>query len=115
MRFADPCAGQVSLLPPIAAIAASAVAGPSADALIAAGWPVARVRKSAQAVAFLGPAACLVGAAACDDGPTTVGARLLHWSSTCCDEQGGTGFLGLPVHKNLCRGDVAVIAHQVPC
>ena len=37
-------AAQVSLLPPIAAIAASALAGPSADALIARGVPVETVR-----------------------------------------------------------------------
>ena len=37
-------AAQVALLPPLAAIAASAVAGPSADALIARGVPVATVR-----------------------------------------------------------------------
>ena len=34
---------------------------------------MARVRKLAQATAFLGPTACLAGAAACDDGPLTVG------------------------------------------
>ncbi|KAL4855360.1 putative anion transporter 6 [Chlorella vulgaris] len=52
----------VSLLPPIAAIAASALAGPSADALIARGVPVVTVRKAAQSIAFLGPAACLLAA-----------------------------------------------------
>lgn len=31
------------------------------------------MRKLAQATAFLGPTACLAGAAACDDGPLTVG------------------------------------------
>lgn len=67
--------GQVSLLPPAAAIAASAIAGPTADALIASGWPVARVRKAAQAVAFLGPTACLAAASVTDDGATTVGAH----------------------------------------
>ncbi|KAI3427037.1 hypothetical protein D9Q98_006978 [Chlorella vulgaris] len=55
-------AAQVSLLPPIAAIAASALAGPSADALIARGVPVVTVRKAAQSIAFLGPAACLLAA-----------------------------------------------------
>jgi hypothetical protein len=69
---------QVSLLPPVAAIAATAVAGPSADALIARGWPVARVRRLAQATAFLGPAACLTAAAFSEDGPQTVGAPLLQ-------------------------------------
>ncbi|EFN56606.1 hypothetical protein CHLNCDRAFT_21975, partial [Chlorella variabilis] len=55
-------AAQVSLLPPIAAIAASALAGPSADALIARGVPVETVRKAAQCTAFLGPAGCLLAA-----------------------------------------------------
>ncbi len=73
-----PCPAQVSLLPPVAAIAATAVAGPSADALIARGWPVARVRRLAQATAFLGPAACLTAAAFSEDGPQTVGAPLLQ-------------------------------------
>lgn len=66
-------AAQVSLLPPVAAICVSAVAGPAADALIARGWPVARVRKAAQALAFLTPSACLMAAASCDDGPVSVG------------------------------------------
>ena len=35
--------------------------------------PVARVRKLAQATAFLGPTACLAAAAVYDDGPATVG------------------------------------------
>ena len=39
---------QVSILPPVAAIAVSAVAGPAADALLSAGMPVATVRKAAQ-------------------------------------------------------------------
>ena len=36
-------ASQTALLPPLAGIAASAVAGPAADALIAQGVPVATV------------------------------------------------------------------------
>ena len=48
-------------------------AGPAADGLIEGGMPVARVRKLAQATAFLGPTACLAAAAVCDDGPVTVG------------------------------------------
>lgn len=47
--------------------------GPLADGLIEGGMPVARVRKIAQATAFLGPTACLTAAAICDDGPATVG------------------------------------------
>lgn len=66
-------AAGVSLLPPVAAIAASAIAGPTADALIARGWPVARVRKLAQCTAFLGPAACLAFASGSTDSTLTVG------------------------------------------
>ncbi|KAL4444181.1 hypothetical protein ABPG75_011918 [Micractinium tetrahymenae] len=66
-------AAQVSLLPPIAAIAVSAIAGPSADALIARGVPVVTVRKTAQCLAFLGPAACLLAASMSEGGPLSVG------------------------------------------
>ncbi|KAL4421893.1 hypothetical protein ABPG77_003695 [Micractinium sp. CCAP 211/92] len=66
-------AAQVSLLPPIAAIAVSAIAGPSADALIARGVPVVTVRKTAQCLAFLGPAACLLAASTQEGGPLSVG------------------------------------------
>ena len=52
-------------------------AGPLADGLIEKGMPVARVRKIAQATAFLGPTACLTAAAVCDDGPATVGRTIL--------------------------------------
>ncbi len=38
--------------------------------------PVARVRKLAQATAFLGPTACLTAASVCDDGPITVGENI---------------------------------------
>ena len=57
-------AAQTALLPPLAGIAASAVAGPASDALIARGAPLALVRKGAQSVAFLVPTACLLAAAA---------------------------------------------------
>ncbi|KAK9791572.1 hypothetical protein WJX73_008883 [Symbiochloris irregularis] len=66
-------AAQISLLPPVAALAASIVAGPAADSLIEAGWEVERVRKLAQLVAFMGPATCLLTAMAIDDGYVTVG------------------------------------------
>jgi ACS family sodium-dependent inorganic phosphate cotransporter len=68
-------AAQTALLPPLAGIAASSVAGPAADALIARGVPVGAVRKLAQAVAFLVPAGCLLGAAAqpADASGVTVG------------------------------------------
>lgn len=52
-------------------------AGPAADGLIEGGMPVARVRKLAQATAFLVPSACLAAAAVYDDGPATVGETLL--------------------------------------
>ena len=65
-------AAQVSLRPPIAASAASALAGPAADGAVARGVPVGAVRKAAQCAAFLGPAACLVGASLAD-GPLSVG------------------------------------------
>jgi ACS family sodium-dependent inorganic phosphate cotransporter len=55
-------AAQTALLPPLAGIAASAVAGPTADALIARGMPVPSVRKIAQCTAFLLPTACLLAA-----------------------------------------------------
>lgn len=41
-------AAQTALLPPLAGIAASAIAGPTADALIARGTKVSFVRKLAQ-------------------------------------------------------------------
>jgi MFS transporter, ACS family, solute carrier family 17 (sodium-dependent inorganic phosphate cotransporter), other len=55
-------AAQLSLLPPIAAIACSAIAGPAADALIERGVEVEKVRKAAQSAAFLIPAAFLLAA-----------------------------------------------------
>jgi ACS family sodium-dependent inorganic phosphate cotransporter len=56
-------AAQTALLPPLAGIAASSIAGPAADALIARGVPVSTTRKLAQSVAFLVPSACLLAAA----------------------------------------------------
>lgn len=67
-------AAQTALLPPLAGIAASSVAGITADALIGKGMPVAAVRKLAQGVAFLVPSACLLAAAVPDmDTTVTVG------------------------------------------
>lgn len=68
-------AAQMSLLPPVVSIIASAIAGPSADLLISAGWEVIVVRRLAQAVAFLGPAVCLTAAStvAAGDNALTVG------------------------------------------
>lgn len=65
-------AAQTALLPPLAGIVASSLAGPAADTLIACGWPVARVRKLAQCVAFLVPSACLLAAMTSEDSTTTV-------------------------------------------
>jgi ACS family sodium-dependent inorganic phosphate cotransporter len=56
-------AAQTALLPPLAGVAASSVAGPAADALVARGVPVSTVRKLAQGTAFLVPTACLLAAA----------------------------------------------------
>lgn len=49
-------ASQTALLPPLAGIVASAIAGPLADRLIGQGVDVAVVRKMAQGLAFLAPA-----------------------------------------------------------
>ena len=62
-------AAKISLLPPIAALIVSGIAGPSADALISRGVPTSIVRKGAQTAAFVGPAACLTGASFTDDDP----------------------------------------------
>jgi len=59
-------AAKISLLPPIAAIVVSAIAGPMADGLISRGIKVGVVRKSAQSAAFLGPALCLTVASNVD-------------------------------------------------
>ena len=52
-------ASQAALMPPLASIAAAAVAGRSADWLIMSGRPLATVRKAAQCTAFLVPATIL--------------------------------------------------------
>ena len=57
-------------------LSVSRCTGPLADGLIEGGMPVGRVRKLAQATAFLGPTAALAAAAVCDDGPITVGEPL---------------------------------------
>ena len=85
----------MSLFPPVVAIAASAVAGPAADYLISEGWPVTRVRKIAQAIAFLGPAACLALAMTLPEGSevATVGklAKVLQqiWHCACLYSSSG--------------------------
>ncbi|GMH45561.1 hypothetical protein BSKO_13518 [Bryopsis sp. KO-2023] len=55
-------AAQVSLLPPMAGLVVSGIAGSSADFLVSKGWKTATVRKLAQCTAFLGPFLCLAGA-----------------------------------------------------
>jgi len=60
-------AAQVALLPPIAGILTSSVAGPMADFLVERGWETSIVRKLAQCMAFLGPAACLTAATLTED------------------------------------------------
>lgn len=62
-------AAKIALLPPVAALVVSGIAGPSADALIARGVPTGLVRKGAQTAAFIGPAACLSGAALIEGNP----------------------------------------------
>jgi len=52
-------AAQTALLPPLAGILASQLAGRGADFLIGNGMPLPGVRKAAQCIAFLGPAALL--------------------------------------------------------
>jgi MFS transporter, ACS family, solute carrier family 17 (sodium-dependent inorganic phosphate cotransporter), other len=67
-------AAQTALLPPIAGLVASTVAGRASDALIQhAGVPLPTVRKMAQATAFLAPAAFLAAAAVCASGPEDSG------------------------------------------
>jgi ACS family sodium-dependent inorganic phosphate cotransporter len=60
-------AAQTALLPPLAGIAASNVAGRLADGLIARGASVPLVRKLAQCTAFLLPSALLTVLATSDD------------------------------------------------
>ena len=70
-------AAQLSLLPPVAAIVASSVAGTGGDALISRNVPVAVVRKLAQCTAFLLPTLCLAGATWTEDPTLTVGEHLV--------------------------------------
>jgi hypothetical protein len=84
-------AAQLSLLPPVAAIVASSIAGTAGDALISKGMPVVQVRKLAQCTAFLGPALCLAGASLTDDSHLKVGgclsfdlAALQVWLGQAC-------------------------------
>ena len=79
-------AAQLSLLPPVAAIVASSIAGTGGDALISKGMPVVQVRKLAQCTAFLVPALCLTGASLTDDSHLKVG-MYLHCVQSACSVQ----------------------------
>lgn len=61
-------ASHLALIPPVAALLVSVIAGPFADHLLSSGWKVSHVRKLAQAIAFLGPMICLGGATVSNDG-----------------------------------------------
>jgi ACS family sodium-dependent inorganic phosphate cotransporter len=54
----------LSLLPYVAMVAMTPLVGPTADTLVQRGFGVTRVRKAAQGIAFLGPAACMLALAA---------------------------------------------------
>ena len=62
-----------TLLPPLGSGLVASAVGPLADNLLEKGWEVSRVRKTAQTIAFLGPATAMVAAAAVDDPRLTVG------------------------------------------
>jgi len=53
----------LSLLPYVAMVAMTPVVGPVADSLVQRGYSVTSVRKLAQGIAFLGPAACMLALA----------------------------------------------------
>ena len=65
-------ASTIALLPPLAGSAVSAVCGPLADGLIARGVPIPVVRKGAQSLAMLFPAAALTGLHYTDDPVTAI-------------------------------------------
>lgn len=62
-----------TLLPPLANIVVASFVGPLADSAIERGVAVSTVRKSAQAVAFLGPASFMTAACFADNPVATVG------------------------------------------
>ncbi|KAF5840713.1 major facilitator superfamily domain-containing protein [Dunaliella salina] len=53
----------LTLIPYVAMIAMMPLVGPIADSMVERGMPLTRVRKICQGIAFLGPAACMVGCA----------------------------------------------------
>ena len=66
-------ASLLTLLPPLANIAVATIAGPTADRLIKSGMPVTKVRKTMQAISFMGPAVAMGTAAYLENPIATVG------------------------------------------
>ena len=62
-----------TLLPPLANIVVASFVGPLADSAIEKGYKVSVVRKSAQSIAFLGPASFMAAACVADNPVATVG------------------------------------------
>jgi len=60
-------AAHLALLPPLAGLVVSAVAAPLADGLIERGVSITFVRKLMQSIAFLSPAACMLGCILSED------------------------------------------------
>ena len=83
----------MALAPPIAALLASGIAGPAADALIDRGMAVERVRKISQCIAFLGPSALLTAASFTDSSWLAVGGLHILLPCTCCSLQCGSRLL----------------------
>ena len=73
-------ASLLTLLPPLANVAMASVAGPTADRMIGSGMAVTRVRKTMQAVAFMGPALAMGTAAYVEEPVATVGLLTLGLS-----------------------------------
>ena len=73
-------ASLLTLLPPLANVAMASVAGPTADRLIGSGMEITKVRKTMQAVAFMGPALAMGSAALVDQPVATVGLLTLGLS-----------------------------------
>lgn len=73
-------ASLLTLLPPLANVAMASVAGPTADRMIGSGMAVTRVRKTMQAVAFMGPALAMGTAAYIEEPVATVGLLTLGLS-----------------------------------
>eukprot|EP00898_Chlorokybus_atmophyticus_P007885 jgi/Chlat1/8098/Chrsp75S07592 len=87
----------LSLIPYIAMVVMTPFVGPVADSLVARGWSVTHVRKLAQSVALLGPAACMLALAALTSSGTlavwncvtllSVAFGLGAWSRLYCNHQ----------------------------